>query len=347
MRTMRVVLFVFLLSLLITIRLGKVTVGYSSYEITIEPDLSSPRWTEYDFSVENLEIETKDGDILTIKFVVKNLGLCKATSAWGWYSSNGRSCWGEWDFEYDNNDIVDIRIRVGDTSPEPGATYRIELDGIYLGDFEIPATDSWYIVTVHNVPINAGQHTLFLGTYQMDHYPDIHLDYIMIGGLKIEAEEYNRSGGNDPDSDLRGLTVYPRDIRVQIWYGEPFKGILIKEITVGREQTVIDMEHLFDENTYHAHYIKNNGIFPVEVSWKPITVSSDKIYVVVDPDNEIIESNEENNIISKDLDGIIIRDLNKNSRFSINFNSLYYVAMMVLGAGVVILIISKRREIEM
>jgi len=267
------------------------------YEITVEPDSSFPKWKEYDYSVENLEVCMK-GFERYIKVDIKNLALCEARSAWGWYSPNGRSCWGEWDFEYSKNEIVDIRFRVGDSSPGPGATYRIELDGFHLGDVEISATNSWYIVTVHNVSINAGKHALFLGTYQMDYYPDIWLDYIMIGDLKIEAEEYNRMGGNDPDPDLRGLTVYPRDIKVQIWDGEPTTGELIDEMVVGKEQLVIDCKHQFAANTYYAHYIENNGTFTVEIPWKSKKLIHE-IYVIVDPDNELEEINEDNNIISK------------------------------------------------
>lgn len=316
--------------------LRSVVADTGEHEITIDPDPSPPGWADYDFSVENLKAERRDGSVV-INFDVMNLGLCKATAGYGWYSPEGRSCWGEWDFEYKSSATVDIKIRVGDSSPPPGATYRIELDDIYLGDFEIPANDTWYIVTVHNVSVSPGQHTIFLGTYQMDYNPDIHLDYIMIGDLKIEAEEYDRMGGNDPNPDLRGLTVYPRDVKVQVWNGKPHEGYLIKELVIGKRQTVIDNEHLFEENTCTAHYIENNGTFHVKISWKPdASLLTGRIYVVVDPDDEIKEIKEENNIASVEL------------RERVYIEDLFFLAMIILlGVAITILIISKMREKEL
>ena len=153
------------------------TARENTYDITIKPDDVYPRWKDYDYAVQNVAVHgwIKNKHILV---TIENKGLCQAASGYGWYSANGRSCWGEWNFWQDKDDVVDIKFRVGDSIPEPGAKYRIELDGIHLGDIKIPATDSWYIVTVHNVSIERGEHTLFLGTYQMDYYPDYHLDYI-------------------------------------------------------------------------------------------------------------------------------------------------------------------------
>lgn len=271
-----------------------------AYQITIEPDSSFPGWKEYDYSVENLRVYGQ-GTEWHIWCDIHNLALCEARSAWGWYSPNGRSCWGEWDFEYNEWEIVDIKFRVGDSSPEPGAEYRIELDNLHLGDVQIPATNSWYIVTIHNVSINTGSHTLFLGTYQMDYYPDIWLDYILIGDLRIEAEKYNRMGGNDPNPDLRGLWVNPMDIKVQFWDGNPDDGgQLISEKLIGEKQLVIDRHHEYPENTFYAHYIENNGIFTAMANWTP-TYGWHTIYVIVDPDNELEEINEMNNIVSREV----------------------------------------------
>lgn len=312
---------------------GKMVVGHNGYEISIEFDPSSPGWKGYDLSVENLEVEMGSDGKVIIKFDIKNLGLCKATSGYGWYSADGRSCWGEWDFIYEGNGSTDIKFRVGDSSPNPGATYRIELDGLLLGNVTVPANDSWYIVTIHNVSITHGYHTLFLGTYNMDYEPDFHLDYIIIGEKRIEAENYTRMGGNDPNPDFRGLTVYPRDVKVQIWNGKPFNGMLIKEIVVGREQTVIDRKHLFNEYTYTAHYIENNGVFSVKTSWDPSVTSPSEIYVVVDPSDDIKEMNEENNVVSADLNGII----------NPSDDTLTY-AIIVIVTGIIILLLVKRRE---
>jgi len=275
------------------------SVGKEKHLITIEPDDAFPGWDDYDLALENLKIIPQGFGVISVRVDVRNLGLCKACSGYGWYSPDGRSCWGEWDFQYDKNDVVDIKIRVGDTSPEPGATYRVELDGTYLGDFEVPATNSWYIVTIHDVDITQGKHTLFLGTYDMDYNPDMHLDYIIIGDKRIEAESYDRMGGNDPDPNLRGLSVYPRDIKLQIWEGEPPYGELLREIVVGKEQTVIDRGDTSPQTTRTAHYIENNGSFHTEVICKlPYRKFIHEIYVVLDPDNELNEINENNNILS-------------------------------------------------
>ena len=267
------------------------------YEITIEPDNAYPGWKGYDYAIKNVVIY--GWWIKHIIVTIENRGLCEAESGYGWYSSEGRSCWGEWLFYQYKDDVVDIKFRVGDTSPEPGAKYRIELDGVYLGDVEVPATDSWYIVTVHNVPIEEGMHTLFLGTYQMDYYPDYHMDYIMIGDRRIEAEKYVRMGGNDPNPDLQGLTVYPRDIKLQIWDGEPGIGVLLNETFIGEKQLVIDKKQDHPGNTYYAHYIENNGKYTVNILWKPSNRFFHRIYVIVDPYNDLNEINEINNFRSK------------------------------------------------
>lgn len=269
------------------------------YDITIDPDPYPPGWNEYDYAVRGIKIY-RHGLQRFISVEVENKALCMAKSAWGWYSSNGKSCWGKWNFTYERNEVVNIKFRAGDSSPEPGATYRIELDGIYLGDAKIPATDSWYLVTIHNVSITNGRHTLSLGTYQMDYSPDIWLDYIMIGNVRIEAEEYNRTGGNDPNPDLRGFTVYPRDIPLQIWDGNPDEdGELIAEVLVGKEQLVIDCNHEYSGNTYYGHYIENNGMYTVEVPWNPSGKFIHKIYAIVDPYDKLDESNENNNAATK------------------------------------------------
>lgn len=127
--------------------------------------------------------------------------------------------WGELDFEFNHSETVDIQLRVGDNSPEPGAEYRVELDGLHLGDFQVPATDSWYIATIPSVFVSAGKHTVFVGTCEMGYHPDYYLDYIKIGTLRLEDEEYIRSGGNDPNLGLQGLWVKPSDVKVQFWDG--------------------------------------------------------------------------------------------------------------------------------
>jgi len=269
------------------------------YNITVAPDGSFPGWDEYDYGVESVRVRWGYPN-WTICVTVKNNALCQVESAWGWYSSSGRSCYGEWDFNYTKEEDIDISFRAGDTSPEPGATYRIELDGNYLGDANIPATDSWYIVTVKGVHVTAGHHTLFLGTYQMDYYPDIHLDYIMVGNLRIEAESYNAMGGNDPDPNKAGLTVYPRDIVVQAWDGDPDNGgKFIGKAIAGKQQKVIDSHDDHNGYTYYARYIDNGGIYVVNIPWNPDKGFIHTIYVAVDPSNSLNEIDEGNNIMEK------------------------------------------------
>jgi len=271
----------------------------NGYNITVTPDGSFPRWNEYDYEVERVEIRWGYPN-WTIDVTVKNNALCQAQSAWGWYSPSGRSCYGEWDFDYTEEENVDISFRAGDTSPEPGATYRIELDDNYLGDANIPATDSWYIVTIKGVHITAGHHTLFLGTYQMDYYPDIHLDYIMVGNLRIEAEAYNAMGGNDPNPNKAGLTVYPRDIVVQVWDGDPNNGgKFIGEAIAGRQQEVIDLHDEHTGYTYYVRYIENGGNYIVSIPWSPSRGFIHTIYVAVDPSNNLNETDEENNVMER------------------------------------------------
>lgn len=281
-------------------------VSAENYIITIEADPSYPGWSDYDYAVGTDDIhftpeKTVSGEDVIISADIHNSGLCKACSAWGWWSPAGRSCWGEWDFEYPRSEVVDISFRAADNAPGPGATYRIELDGVYLGDAQVPATTSWYLITIHNVTITAGNHTIFLGTYQMDFYPDIHLDYIQIGSMRIEAENYDRMGGNDPNPDWRGLSVYPRDIVVQFWDGNPrLGGVLISEQVVGKVQLVIDSGHQYPGYTYYAHYIENDGIATATTVWTP-TIGTHDIYVLIDPNNVLGEVNESNNIAYKEI----------------------------------------------
>ena len=106
-------------------------------------------------------------------------------------------------------------------------------------------------------------------------------------------------GGNDPNPDFRGLSVYPRDIKLQIWDGDPGSGILINETLVGEEQIVIDRQQNHPGNTYYAHYIENNGVYTVGIPWKPSHGFIHKISVVIDPYDDLDEIDETNNFYSK------------------------------------------------
>ncbi|HEC81945.1 MAG TPA: zinc-ribbon domain-containing protein [Thermoplasmatales archaeon] len=272
----------------------------SQGEIMLLKDFSSPGWEEFDYAVEPSGVRViSTGTGYVIEADVRNLGLCEARSNYGWWSSDGRSCWGEWDFEFNDSETVDIQLRVGDNSPEPGAEYRVELDGSHLGDFQVPADDSWYIVIIPDVFVSAGKHTVFVGTYEMDFHPDYYLDYIKIGDLRLEGEEYSRSGGNDPNSDLQGLWVEPSDVKVQFWDGSPNDGgVLISEKTVGVPQVASDHKHLYLNNTFVTHFIPSNGVYTVNVSWDG-SREFHKIYVVVDPYDELEEVDETNNVAVK------------------------------------------------
>ncbi|RLF28140.1 MAG: hypothetical protein DRN01_00695 [Thermoplasmata archaeon] len=268
--------------------------------VVVSRDFSSPGWEEFDYAVESSDVRivsTSEGYV--IEADIRNLGLCEARSNYGWWSSEGRSCWGEWDFEFNDSETVDIKLRVGDNSPEPGAEYRVELDGLHLGDFQVPATDSWYIAAIPDVFVSAGKHTVFVGTYEMDYYPNYYLDYIKIGALRLEGEEYSRSGGNDPNPDLQGLWVKPSDVKVQFWDGSPNSGgVLISEKTVGKTQVASDHKHLYLNNTFVTYFIPSNGVYTVNVSWDG-SIGYHEIYVVVDPYDELAETNETNNVVVK------------------------------------------------
>ncbi|MBN2066133.1 MAG: hypothetical protein JW771_04920 [Candidatus Thermoplasmatota archaeon] len=269
-----------------------------NHDITILADESPPGWAEFDYAIDTIRV-IQEGEGYTIEVDVENLGLCTANSAYGWASSTGRSCWGEWDFGYDFSHITDISFRVGDSSPEPGAKYRIELDGVHLGDAQVPANDSWYVVTVHNVSIDAGLHTLFLGTYQMDSRPDIYLDYIVVGEQRIEAERYDRTGGNDPDPDRQGFYVNPANLTIQFWDGEvQGNGALISEQKIGMNQTVADTGHDYPGNNFITYYVPSNTVYTVTTPWAA-SLGDHAIYVIIDPSNESAETNKMNNIASK------------------------------------------------
>ncbi len=274
----------------------------SSYDITIIEDDVYPGFLDCDLSILTASAESNQ-DGWTINVTAKNNAYCMATSCWGWYSPTGRSCWGEWDFYQESEKTVNISLRLADDEPEPGATYRIELvvDELFLGDITIPATNSWYLATIHNVTLTQGVHTLFAGTYQMDYYPDIYLDYILVGDQRIEGEEYDRMGGNDPEPDGKGLLVSPYNVAIEFWEGNPYdSGILIGETDIGKEQEIIDMNHIYPEYTYTTHYIENNATYSANYEWVPlIQKDSYDIYVLLKADfmgGLIYDTNNSNNL---------------------------------------------------
>ncbi len=239
------------------------------YDITIVENDIHTEFLDIDLSILSASAQPNENGY-TLNVTVKNNAYCMAAQQCGWYSETGRSAWGEWDFYQESDEMVNISFRIGEDVPEPGATYRFELDGLYLGDMTIPATDTWYLVTVHNVTILQGDHTLFAGTYEMDYHPNYYIDYILIGNQRIEGEEYTRMGGNDPEPDWSGLYVCPGDVAVEFWQGDPYdSGILIGEIDIGKEQTVADSYHEYPEYTYITHYIENNGIYAGSYNWTP------------------------------------------------------------------------------
>ena len=280
------------------------------HAVAIELDDSFPRWEDWDWGLANTDITADDpepfvGEAVTITARVSNYALCQVRSAHGWFSPLGRSCWGEWDFSTSRADTVDITFRCRDNWD---VDWRVELDGLHLSTLTIPSvgdTNLWNIVTIRDVPIAAGQHRIFLGTYQMDYDPDYFLDWIEVGGTHIEAEMYDRTGGNDPDGDKRGLTIEPRAcdppdssrITVQIWEGDPLgTGTMVLEEFVGLTNTVADIGDHYPENYLTAHYIPSNGSADITHHWTPTGTDTQEFYIVVDPDSLLGEIDETNNV---------------------------------------------------
>jgi hypothetical protein len=283
----------------------------NTYDVKIIDDYTYPGYFDFDYGLGYGDIHInnkyeKNGEI-SISADIHNYGLCLATGAWGWYSSNGRSCWVEWDFNYSITETVDISFRCID---DVTVHWRIEIDGVELASPYVSGVGSgfnyWKIVTIKNVTISEGSHTLFLGTYQMDFHPDYRIDWVEIGDIHIEAENYNRMGGNDPNSDLRGVYINPMganppedtNIIVQIWNGNPSSdGVLLHETFVGNINTVIDKWHVNPGNYIDAYYIENEGIGVLDYVWTPRgDIKNYDIYVVVDPYEILEEINETNNI---------------------------------------------------
>jgi len=307
-----------IMALFIGISLMPIIIGgrYENKDITIQDDYSYPQYEDFDYGLGSSDIHIneksiKTGNPVIITVDVHNYGICRAMGAHGWYSSNGRSCWGEWNFNYSTSEIVDISFRCID---DVTVHWRVELDGVELASPYVPGVgsglDHWKIVTLHNVSISEGSHNLFLGTYQMDFYPDYRLDWVEIGEIHIEAENYDRMGGNDPNSDLRGLHIYPmganppadKNLRVQLWEGDPSNdGILLHEDFVGDINTIVDRWHDYPGNTFEAYYIENDGIGILEYEWTPKESRNQEIFVVVDPYDVLDEINETNNIASKNI----------------------------------------------
>jgi hypothetical protein len=269
----------------------------STYDITISEDNSYPAWGEYDYSIEKLKIIKKGFFRNYIYVQVKNGGLCTAHAEYGWFSLTAKSCWAKWYFFNLKREVVDIVLRVADDSPEPGARYKLKLDFTHLGDFQVPATNSWYLVTFHNVLLRPGIHTIFLGTYNMNLQQDYFIDFIKIGDEKIEGEEYWLTGGNAINRNLRGLNIFPKDVKLQLWDGDPNRGgRLFYDAVLGKKQVVIDSSNKHLTAKRIVHYIENNGKFSVEIPWFPVYLkASHTIYAVIDPNNDLKEINEKNN----------------------------------------------------
>jgi hypothetical protein len=281
-----------------------------AFAVAIAVDYSFPRWEQWDWGLSDSDIVPDNptpfvGEPVTITASVHNFALCQARSAHGWYSPLGRSCWGEWDFATARADTVDISFRCRDNYD---VDWRVELDGLFLSTITVPSvgdTNIWNIVTIRDVPMAAGRHRIFLGTYQMDYDPDYFLDWIEVGDTHIEAETYDRTGGNDPDGDKRGLTIEPRAcdppdssrVTVQLWDGDPDDGgTLLVEDFVGLTNIVADIGDDYPANYHLAHYIPSNGSADLAHIWTPADTDTHEFYIIVDPGSLLPEINETNNV---------------------------------------------------
>jgi len=283
--------------------------------ISIADDYSYPQFYDYDYGLTDADISFSDdtpelGDTVTITADVHNYGACHIDGAWGWSSSNGRSCWVEWDFDWDQDETTAIQIRAVDDTPSWNPVrYRMELRSpghpTQVVNFDLPGSPSqypWKLVTIPGVQVYDGQNTLFLGTYQMDFHPDYRMDWVQVGDMRIQAENYDRMGGNDPGGDWRGVYVYPLDVKVQVWDGDPSAGgTMLFEGAVGDTQTVIDWGHWYPGGTFTAQYIEDGGQASVVVNWTPTVGGCHEIFVVVDPDARYAEIDEANNIASAQI----------------------------------------------
>jgi hypothetical protein len=303
------------------------------YDVTVADDFSYPQQDDYDYGLESSDIEFSidhplPGNTVTITAHVQNYGICIAHSGYGSSSANGRSCWGEWDFDYPSTDTVDITFRCYDD--DSNVKWRIELDGVHLADKIVPHTaggSHLKLVTIHDVPIDSGSHTVFLGTYNQSGIPDYYLDWIEIGDLHIEAETYDRTGGNDVEPDFQGLKIIPmaanppqhRNIQVQIWDGDPdVDGTLICEDFVGDTNRVADNSHEYPGTDFVAHYIKDNDEGILECEWDFASCQTNDIYVVVDCHEKLTEIDETNNKASRVIPvGALCGDANGDCQINV------------------------------
>ena len=117
--------------------------------------------------------------------------------------------------------------------------------------------------------------------------PDYHVDWVEVGGVHLEGENYDRMGGNDPNDDWRGLYIQPMaaecperfDVPVRIWDGDPHTGgVLLCEEYVGARATVIDFDHCHPGHTYEVNYIESGGWGELVCQWVPMEAGSHEIY---------------------------------------------------------------------
>ncbi len=302
-------------NLFLTLIMTLLATQVMSFDVTIEDDYSYPQYGEYDYSLNEDDIGISNpapiaGESVIVSTQIHNSGLCFVHGIYGWYSSNGRSAWAEWDFDYPVSGTIDITYRCMD-----GVTvdWRVELDGTHIASPSVPGCGSglhWKVVTIHDVPISAGSHTIFLGTYQMDSAPDYSLDWVNVGDVHIEAENYDRMGGNDPNPDYQGLRISPMatnllesyNLTVQVWDGNPnADGILLYENFVGNTNTVYDRWHCSPDNTITVHYIESGSQTILECEWIPEEPGEHDIYVLIDPNEVLGEIDETNNIAHRSV----------------------------------------------
>ncbi|UCG70778.1 MAG: hypothetical protein JSV09_07215, partial [Thermoplasmata archaeon] len=227
----------------------------SDYTITREDD-PYPNWG--DLAVFSGEISVDAslfvGKASTIEIDVHNLGITYAIT---WHDGD----YVEYDFYQSSDQTLDIKIRI--RSIGDATDTDVKLDRASIARFNsMPEYD---IITIHNVPISTGDHTIRIT--QMSDSPtqgdDLYIDWLEIGNNRIECEFYNRSDGNDPNKDLRGVDgIQPSDITVKFYVDN----ILIAENDkIGSHSNSVPGGYPYPE----AYFIPNMGSSNTSTSWVP------------------------------------------------------------------------------
>jgi hypothetical protein len=227
----------------------------SPYTVTIEDD---PNPGNHDLAVFSSDISVEEpvmvAQATTVGAEIFNLGISYIVT---WHDGD----YTEYDFNQGSDTILDISLRIR-SSGDPTVT-DVHLDGSLIATFD--ATPAFDIVTIHDVPVSAGDHTARIT--QASDIPaqgdDLLIDWLQIGANRIQAELYDLSSGTDINPDCRGVdTIVPSRITAKF---------LVNDVLIGENFNVGSHSNSVTGGVppHQEFFIPNDGYNQTSTSWVP------------------------------------------------------------------------------